>query len=413
MTATIMHIFLSLNGLILVATSFNLNMDVYGHRGGMTRLVPEHSMASFTLGAQEGATYLEPDIVLSSDGKLIVNHDLGLTHTTNIASHPEFADRNKTIEWWYRGNPNNYTNNQPASIHNFGITETGWFAFDFTLQELQTLTRTSRLYETNSPLNDIFYMMSFDELLQLINNLSIILNRPIGVIPELKRSVYLESLGFENIELLLLESLEQYGFVYYDENDGYYKSYQMYDEVSGGNKSKVILQSFTQESLHKFKTLTNGNIPNMFLFDSTDFNDELEYGLNKSVVEWALGFSQILGCSKTKVQNLVDLKNDYALEYDIGTYTMVENISEYIKFIDDGLIGVFSDDVATGRVVKHLLTALVNDKNGNSTISSFCNVNNDKTVAIEWQYILIAAIVALVFGVFIGGFITYYWIKKK
>ena len=46
--------------------------------------------------------------------------------------------------------------------------------------------------------------------------------------------------------------------------------------------------------------------------------------------------------------------------------------NEYIKFIDDGVNGVFSDDVGTGRVVKELIDSLVNDEYGNSTVSSFC-----------------------------------------
>src|SRR3954452_18818955 len=101
---------------------------VIGHRGAAGYL-PEHTLQGYRLAIKAGADYIEPDLVSTADGALIARHEPNITNTTNVADHPEFADRKttKTID---------------------GVAETGWFASDFTLAEIKTLrakqTRTPR-----------------------------------------------------------------------------------------------------------------------------------------------------------------------------------------------------------------------------------------------------------------------------
>lgn len=47
---------------------------------------------------EEGADFIETDVLSSKDGVLICFHDYTLDETTNVASHKEFADRNRTYE---------------------------------------------------------------------------------------------------------------------------------------------------------------------------------------------------------------------------------------------------------------------------------------------------------------------------
>ena len=81
--------------------------------------VPEHSLNSYQLAIDLGTDYIEADLCLTKDGersltsfvlKLIVlyrtgifiaMHDITLDATTDIANHPEFADRyrNGTVLW--------------------------------------------------------------------------------------------------------------------------------------------------------------------------------------------------------------------------------------------------------------------------------------------------------------------------
>src|SRR5262245_48689050 len=85
---------------------------VIGHRGA-TGYLPEHTLASYELAIVAGADFIEPDLVSTRDGVLIARHEVDITGTTDVATHPEFAYKKttKTID---------------------GITSTGWFADDFT-----------------------------------------------------------------------------------------------------------------------------------------------------------------------------------------------------------------------------------------------------------------------------------------
>jgi glycerophosphoryl diester phosphodiesterase len=67
---------------------------VVGHRGAPAYL-PEHTLAGYRRAIMEGADYIEPDLVSTSDGYLIARHENDLTRTTDIAAHPEFAGRTR------------------------------------------------------------------------------------------------------------------------------------------------------------------------------------------------------------------------------------------------------------------------------------------------------------------------------
>ena len=73
-----------------------------------------------------GADYIEPDLVSTKDGVLVARHENEISATTDVADHPEFADRRttKTID---------------------GVALTGWFTEDFTLAELKTLRAKERI----------------------------------------------------------------------------------------------------------------------------------------------------------------------------------------------------------------------------------------------------------------------------
>lgn len=47
---------------------------------------------------EEGADFIETDILASKDGVLICFHDFTLDETTDVANHKEFANRKRTYE---------------------------------------------------------------------------------------------------------------------------------------------------------------------------------------------------------------------------------------------------------------------------------------------------------------------------
>lgn len=98
---------------------------VIGHRGA-SGYRPEHTRAAFELAIAQGADAVEVDLVPSRDGELVVRHDAGLAGTTDVAAHPEFADRRtvRTVD---------------------GTRVRDWFADDFDWSELQRLRARERL----------------------------------------------------------------------------------------------------------------------------------------------------------------------------------------------------------------------------------------------------------------------------
>src|SRR4051794_41943118 len=65
---------------------------VIGHRGAPAYR-PEHTAASYELAIDLGAELIEPDVVVSRDGVLVVRHERELSLSTDIADRPEVAGR--------------------------------------------------------------------------------------------------------------------------------------------------------------------------------------------------------------------------------------------------------------------------------------------------------------------------------
>jgi len=95
------------------------NVVVIAHRGASGER-PEHTLESYQLAIEQGADYIEPDLVMTRDGVLIARHENEIGGTTDVAGRPEFAGRRRT---------------QVID----GETMTGWFTEDFTLAEIKTL----------------------------------------------------------------------------------------------------------------------------------------------------------------------------------------------------------------------------------------------------------------------------------
>ncbi|MEU2536672.1 glycerophosphodiester phosphodiesterase family protein [Streptomyces iakyrus] len=151
---------------------------VIGHRGA-AGWRPEHTAPSYTYAAQTGADWIEPDLVPTKDHVLVVRHENEISQTTDVARHPEFADRRttKTVD---------------------GRQVTGWFTEDFTLAELKTLRAVERLPAVRNR-NTVFdgraEVMTFQEVVDLARRLSREYGRTIAVFPETKHPTYFRSIG--------------------------------------------------------------------------------------------------------------------------------------------------------------------------------------------------------------------------
>jgi glycerophosphoryl diester phosphodiesterase len=152
---------------------------IYGHRGA-SGYRPEHTSGSYRLAARMGADYIEPDLVSTKDGVLVARHEPAIGGTTDVADHPEFASRRTT------------------KVIDGNTFADEWFTEDFTLAELKTLRAKERLPDIrqhNTIYNGRYTIPTFQEVIDLRNQLSRELHRQIGIIPELKHSTYFRSLG--------------------------------------------------------------------------------------------------------------------------------------------------------------------------------------------------------------------------
>jgi len=178
---------------------------VIAHRGA-SGYVPEHTLAGYFIAIQQGADYVEPDLVLSKDGALLARHENEIGGTTDVSAHPEFAHRKTT-----------------KSID--GATVAGWFTEDFTLAELKTLRARERLPElrkANTRYDGAFGIPTFDEVLDLVAaadaqraeaaRASGLPPPPrIGVYPETKHPSYFAQLGL-TFDERMLDALGRHGY---------------------------------------------------------------------------------------------------------------------------------------------------------------------------------------------------------
>ncbi len=165
---------------------------VIAHRGASGER-PEHTLAAYRLAIDLGADYIEPDLVLTRDGVLVARHENEISETTDVADHPEFADRK-------------------ATKRIDGQEFTGWFTEDFTLAELKTLRAKERLPSLRSTDYDGRYEIpTFEEILDLLAAANKGRKVPVGVYPETKHPSYFASIGLPH-QSVLLTMLDRYGY---------------------------------------------------------------------------------------------------------------------------------------------------------------------------------------------------------
>ncbi len=166
---------------------------IIAHRGASGER-PEHTRMAYERGIEQGADMIEPDLVMSRDGVLIVRHENEIGGTTDVADRPEFAGRHttKTID---------------------GQSVTGWFTEDFTWAELQTLYARERLPDlrpANTAFDDLEPILSFEQVLEIARDAGARTGRTIGVVPELKHPSYFAGVGLP-MEDAFVVVLERHG----------------------------------------------------------------------------------------------------------------------------------------------------------------------------------------------------------
>jgi glycerophosphoryl diester phosphodiesterase len=210
---------------------------IIAHRGASADR-PEHTLAAYALAIEQGADFIEPDLVSTKDNQLVARHENEISGTTNVADHPEFASRRttKTID---------------------GQTMTGWFTEDFTLAELKTLRARERLPQlrpANTKYDEQESIPTLDEIIALAKSGSVKTGRTIGIYPETKHPSYFRSINLP-LEPPLLAALAKAGWT--------------------TASAPVFIQSFEAGNLKALKTQTGVRL--IQLIDSGTSADGVSY----------------------------------------------------------------------------------------------------------------------------------------
>ncbi|WP_298942178.1 glycerophosphodiester phosphodiesterase [uncultured Psychromonas sp.] len=188
---------------------------VVAHRGASGYL-PEHSMAAKSMAYAMGVDYIEQDVVMTKDDKLVVLHDHYLDRVTNVAD--VYPDRKREDGRYY--------------------------AIDFTFAEIETLEMTEAFnvkegkksadYPTRFPLGQShFQVHTLENEIELIQGLNTSTGNDIGLYLEIKAPWFHRHEG-KDISTAVLKVLKEYGYT--------------------DKSSRVYLQSFDTNELKRIKT---------------------------------------------------------------------------------------------------------------------------------------------------------------
>ncbi|MGN2484523.1 glycerophosphodiester phosphodiesterase [Acinetobacter calcoaceticus] len=331
---------------------------VVGHRGA-SALRPEHTLASYQKAIDDGADFIEPDLVSTKDGVLVTRHENEIGGTTNVSTLSQFADRKIT-----------------RNID--GKDLTGWFTEDFTLSELQQLKARERIPEfrpANTAYNDLYPVPTLEQVIELAEANYKKTGKIIGLYIETKHPTYFKNHNLA-MEDALLKTLAKYKYT--------------------RDIAPVYLQSFEVQNLKDLKkeldlhkTLKHAQIIQLYDAKTSQPADFVESGETKTYADLATAqglkdvakYANGVGPSKGYILNFNDngsvqttsfISDAHAAGLKVHPYTFrPENnflptplkcsqdkpaercptgaLKEFEAYFKAGVDGVFTDDPALGR----------------------------------------------------------------
>ena len=165
---------------------------VIGHRGA-SGFLPEHTLEGYKLAIEQGADFIEPDLVMTQDGVLIARHEPMLDSTTDVASKfPASRKSTRMLD---------------------GESTTAYFANDFTLAEIKTLGAVQARAGRPAQFNGLYKVPTLDEVIALAKAEGSRVGRVVGIYPEVKHSTYMAGIFGANVfeDALLAKLHAAYG----------------------------------------------------------------------------------------------------------------------------------------------------------------------------------------------------------
>lgn len=289
---------------------------VIAHRGA-SGYRPEHGESAYRLGFEQGADILEPDLVMSSDGQLIVRHDPYLSTSTDVADQPEFAGRRRML-----------------------MGREDWWAVDFTAEELRSLRVRQVFPDRSTAFDGQDAVLTFDDFLDLVEALEAECGCTIPTEPEVKLPAEHAALGLDPLPVLL-EVLERRGL----NREG----------------APIIIQSFDPEFLQRLRPLTPVTLAMLY-----GGPDEAGYNAGGLSLEEIAMFADAVGPHKSVLLNPDGTSTGYleaahALGFAVHTWTVRDDRPPHTgASVEDelralyalGVDGVFTDQPDTAVRVR-------------------------------------------------------------
>lgn len=331
---------------------------VVGHRGA-SALRPEHTLASYQKAIDDGADFIEPDLVSTKDGVLVTRHENEIGGTTNVSTLSQFAGRKTT-----------------KNID--GKDLTGWFTEDFTLSELQQLKARERIPEfrpANTAYNDLYPVPTLEQVIELAEANYKKTGKIIGLYIETKHPTYFKNQKLA-MEDTLLKTLAKYEYTR-DIAPVYLQSF----EVSN--------LKYLKDQLDLHKTIKHAQIIQLYDAKTSQPADFVESGETKTYADLATAqglkdvakYANGVGPSKGYILNFNDsgsvqttsfITDAHTAGLKVHPYTFrPENyylpthlkcsqdkpaercpsgaLKEFETYFKAGVDGVFTDDPALGR----------------------------------------------------------------
>ncbi|MDO7197132.1 glycerophosphodiester phosphodiesterase [Acinetobacter pittii] len=331
---------------------------VVGHRGA-SALRPEHTLASYQKAIDDGADFIEPDLVSTKDGVLVTRHENEIGGTTNVSTLSQFADRKTT-----------------KNID--GKDLTGWFTEDFSLSELQQLKARERIPEfrpANTAYNDLYPVPTLEQVIELAEANYKKTGKIIGLYIETKHPTYFKNQKLA-MEDTLLKTLAKYEYTR-DIAPVYLQSF----EVSN--------LKYLKDQLGLHKTIKHAQIIQLYDAKTSQPADFVESGETKTYADLATAeglkdvakYANGVGPSKGYILNFNDdgsvqttsfISDAHKTGLKVHPYTFrPENnylptplkcsqdkpaercpsgaLKEFEAYFKAGVDGVFTDDPALGR----------------------------------------------------------------
>ncbi|OCY29305.1 glycerophosphodiester phosphodiesterase [Acinetobacter pittii] len=331
---------------------------VVGHRGA-SALRPEHTLASYQKAIDDGADFIEPDLVSTKDGVLVTRHENEIGGTTNVSTLSQFADRKTT-----------------KNID--GKDLTGWFTEDFSLSELQQLKARERIPEfrpANTAYNDLYPVPTLEQVIELAEANYKKTGKIIGLYIETKHPTYFKNQKLA-MEDTLLKTLAKYEYTR-DIAPVYLQSF----EVSN--------LKYLKDQLDLHKTIKHAQIIQLYDAKTSQPADFIESGETKTYADLATAqglkdvakYANGVGPSKGYILNFNDsgsvqttsfITDAHTAGLKVHPYTFrPENnylptplkcsqdkpaercpsgaLKEFEAYFKAGVDGVFTDDPALGR----------------------------------------------------------------